>query len=1381
MSRKRIIGGTVGAAIGFFLGGGPLGAIQGFMQGYLIGAAFEDTQLQPGPRLSDLNQNDSSYGVVIPRVYGLEQVTANIIWMKNNALDEVAVEEVVQEGLFSDVTQTNYKYFASFAVALCEGKIDNVTKIWANDVLIYDAGTSYGSSAGSFVRKTKGTLKGLTSISEIQQDFSGALASGLETVEEFKAISRNGINFRIYKGSLTQEPDPLLIANLGEDTPAFRGVAYVVFDNLALTNESFRNSIPTLRFEVNKPDSRALDEIDDKEDVRTFIAAYKPERVDGTYSTDTVNSLAVGIRGPGSVITSAQRTTNIEARAATVIRASYAYSNGILYDMTYIRSANTYPSNITKHAKTYNIIYSFIDGSGVTSSSNLNLFPYLFQTHDLVNLQANTITSPANSDSKINSNLVSESQVVLFPFDMQDTTVVAQQLSVAPVVKPIDNLPNWVCVFRNNSLQVGFVTGDRFVLFDTGLNLNSEFTDGNSPYSFDINIGSFFSVSNASESGWDGNYHCVMLGGLVYVYCSPTTSLVRNYFPGVIRIDISGLEDTLPVDAIKIPANSIVSTQGASYIQNTTNDTYEVFWSSNKARRVLDNERILWDKDWMFTHLAYDYEANRLFGLFQANRPDNSLPLVSGKISSTYTSNPIILDQNGYQVYELNRVSLGTQGARQTLNDIPVGFISDKYTTVTGTSAYNSSITCLRVYDIELIDFGHGLYPIGKTIEDNHYYETGGNSQVTENIPSSSFSETGTSVTLYTNNTVASTFIRNILPDFSVSGSERSNILAGNTIGSSPAIISNRNIGATAIQKNVVTLAGNVQNLFNQSPQVEIGEVLAAELQRPGTIDVNTETNFADLTTAINGISIKDRGPITSTLKALQDGYLFDIYESDYEITSSLRETASVRRTLPAADLGAGERNPEPEFKITTTDKGQIPSQYYLTYRSKELDYDVSTVIWQDPTTSGNITLDMKVPMVLTAQQGYNLMRRVALATISSRQGSVEFSTSFKHSDLELSDFVTVILSDGKQYTLRITQIDKGRPGIVKIKGIIDNPINYTYEVDGVTGEVLSVDDRSQIATPLVIDSIPFKASDDGFGYFIGAYSIGSDRIFSSISSVLNRASKVPFSQGKVIYNTTPVGFCITALPNLYTEGDFDYTSSLTFNVLAFPNGFETLTEAEVLADQTTNTYFYGSEKSWEIIKILNFTTNANGTVTATGILRGYKGTKHFDEHVIGNYLIGANTNSLVKLGMSQENSTQNGVLFLADPSPEPNTRIFKTAGDHSRKPQPPIKLAATLQANGDFLLEWVRQARYGIEWVDGADVQLDEEIEEYRLYLLDPLDDNLVLDTITIDDGTSSYTLTVADQTAIYGGPVTEVTFATAQFSRELDDVGFISDILTT
>jgi hypothetical protein len=208
---------AAGTAIGGVVGG-PLGASIGGFAGALGGAALSGiggSQRSPrvviGPRLKIMDGITSTEGAPIARVYGRTRIGGQMIWATR--FFEVISASVTPatssggkgggsaaSGRSSGEIDYSYNYYANFAIGLCEGPIAFVRRIWAD-----------------------GT--------EIDLTLMGP---------------------RVYTGTETQEPDPLIIAKEGaENAPAYRGLAYVVFESLPLA--SFGNRIPQLTFEVVKP------------------------------------------------------------------------------------------------------------------------------------------------------------------------------------------------------------------------------------------------------------------------------------------------------------------------------------------------------------------------------------------------------------------------------------------------------------------------------------------------------------------------------------------------------------------------------------------------------------------------------------------------------------------------------------------------------------------------------------------------------------------------------------------------------------------------------------------------------------------------------------------------------------------------------------------------------------------------------------------------------------------------------------------------------------------------------------------------------------------------------------------------------------------------
>lgn len=202
----RLALGLGGALLGFALGG-PLGASIGFAAGSVAGLLLFPPPPVEGPRLEDLKVMSSAPGQPRPLLYGTMRLGGNVIWATD--LEERSHDEGGKGG----PTVTSFEYFGNFAVALCEGPIQGVVKVFADGKLLVD----------------------------FSETNTGATTS--DAFQQF--VTKGDSGFRVYLGTATQQPDPLIQTDLGiDDTPAFRGTAYVVFDSLAL--KDFGNRIPQI-------------------------------------------------------------------------------------------------------------------------------------------------------------------------------------------------------------------------------------------------------------------------------------------------------------------------------------------------------------------------------------------------------------------------------------------------------------------------------------------------------------------------------------------------------------------------------------------------------------------------------------------------------------------------------------------------------------------------------------------------------------------------------------------------------------------------------------------------------------------------------------------------------------------------------------------------------------------------------------------------------------------------------------------------------------------------------------------------------------------------------------------------------------------------------
>ncbi|HVM38093.1 MAG TPA: phage tail protein [Sphingomicrobium sp.] len=182
-------------AVGNALGGPVGGAI-----GSLLGQAIDQQMLgssRKGPRLGDLSVQTSNYGTHIPRVYGTMRVAGSVVWSTELR------ESSAQAGAKGQTDTLVYSYSASFAVALSSRPVGRIRRIWAD---------------GKLLRGEAGDFKVST-------------------------------GFRFHPGNEDQAVDPLIASVEGiAETPAYRGIALAVFEDLQLAE--YGNRIPFLTFEV---------------------------------------------------------------------------------------------------------------------------------------------------------------------------------------------------------------------------------------------------------------------------------------------------------------------------------------------------------------------------------------------------------------------------------------------------------------------------------------------------------------------------------------------------------------------------------------------------------------------------------------------------------------------------------------------------------------------------------------------------------------------------------------------------------------------------------------------------------------------------------------------------------------------------------------------------------------------------------------------------------------------------------------------------------------------------------------------------------------------------------------------------------------------------
>ena len=205
------------AAAGSALGGAVGGSVAGLTSmvlgkaiGATVGSMIDQRVMGLGAEPVETGRVDrfrimgSSEGAGLPRAYGRMRLAGQIIW-SSRFLETFSEDRVGGKGGGGGQTVREFSYSVSLAIALCEGEILRIGRIWADG----------------------------------------------------QVVDQKGLVLRLHRGEEDQLPDPVISAVEGADrAPAYRGTAYVVLENLDLT--PFGNRIPQFNFEVFRRPSKMI-------------------------------------------------------------------------------------------------------------------------------------------------------------------------------------------------------------------------------------------------------------------------------------------------------------------------------------------------------------------------------------------------------------------------------------------------------------------------------------------------------------------------------------------------------------------------------------------------------------------------------------------------------------------------------------------------------------------------------------------------------------------------------------------------------------------------------------------------------------------------------------------------------------------------------------------------------------------------------------------------------------------------------------------------------------------------------------------------------------------------------------------------------------------
>ena len=223
-----VVGGLAGSAVA-----GPTGAAIGQSLGALGGGLIDRTLFSPSERApketptGDIHVQTSTEGAPIQDVFGTVRTAGQVIWATPFQKHTDSSGQGKGGGGGGSPAPESY-YTVSLAIGLGRGEMGAIQHIWADGQI----------------------------------------------------LDTSSLNWRFYKGTQQQEPDPL-IERMEGFAPAYRGLAYVVFENLDLS--SFGNRLPQFSFEVTSHAAKVME--------RVRAISLIPAATEFGYNPETVGRL----------------------------------------------------------------------------------------------------------------------------------------------------------------------------------------------------------------------------------------------------------------------------------------------------------------------------------------------------------------------------------------------------------------------------------------------------------------------------------------------------------------------------------------------------------------------------------------------------------------------------------------------------------------------------------------------------------------------------------------------------------------------------------------------------------------------------------------------------------------------------------------------------------------------------------------------------------------------------------------------------------------------------------------------------------------------------------------------------------------------------------
>ena len=543
-------------------------------------------------------------------------------------------------------------------------------------------------------------------------------------------------------------------------------------------------------------------------------------------------------------------------------------------------------------------------------------------------------------------------------------------------------------------------------------------------------------------------------------------------------------------------------------------------------------------------------------------------------------------------------------------------------------------------------------------------------------------------------------------------------------------------------------------------------DVITDLCRRAGVPAANIDTSLLLVTgniqptNVVKGYLINQQASAAQIIKVLMDAYFFGGCESD-GIMKWVPRGLAVAMTIPEADLGL--EADKAKMLPQVADAQTLPQRVIVTYNDPAINYQQQKQQSQRNSRLIQIKQQVKLDFPLTLDPDFAKQLSEKALYLAWQERTAYKLNLFRPEYLRIdpTDVIDFVY-EGITFRMRIAENTIGQGFVLALNGPSEDARIYISSAQGGISFVPPPPPPSVVGfTLLFLFDIPLLRDTDSSVGNTGLYAAltsqtpswaGAELDISSDNSLFTKIGQSTLAATYGVAQST-----LGAPRSPWTWDDVNtLTIKISKGALAGDSELNVLNGA--------NPLIVGGE----IIQFVNATTNVDGTVTVSRLLRGRRGTEQFCGTHAANESVVAPLSGIIHvtepLAIKGLLRYYKAVTSGQDPTTVPSQQFTNNAID--LKPYAPCHIEGDRDGSNNLTINWTRRTRVGGAWLNGTGtVPLSEDAE---LYQVDIVSGMTVLRTLTgLWAPTATYS--AADQTTDGLTPGNPVNVQIFQLSAEV------------